>query len=339
MSDLTDRIDLAAIRLGGRVVRANDEFFGSKDNLIQPHEPIWIEGEYSERGKWMDGWETRRRREPGHDWCVIRLGLSGRIRGVVVDTSHFKGNYPEACSIEGCTIEPEAGEGSSVLRLPDALDWTELVPRTPLSGDTLHEIAVSDEGRYTHVRLNIYPDGGVARLRVFGDVVPDWDTIAERDESVDLAAVEHGARPISCSDKFFSDPRNLLMPGRGENMGDGWETRRRRGPGHDWVIIQLGRRGVIEQIEIDTCHFKGNYPDTCRLEVYDAGETSGLDEDAAGLAEQDGWQELLPQTKLKAHHQHYLKAELSECDPATHVRLSIYPDGGISRLRLVGRLA
>ncbi len=339
MSELADRIDLAAVRLGGRVVRANDEFFASKDNLIAPHDPVWLEGEYTDRGKWMDGWQTRRRREPGHDWCIVRLGLSGRIRGVVVDTRHFKGNYPEACSIECCALEPEAGEGSSVQRLPDAVDWTELVPRTPLEGDSLNELTASDEGRYTHVRLNIYPDGGVARLRVFGDVVPDWDAIAKRNESFDLAAVEHGARPISCSDKFLGDPQNLLMPGRGENMGDGWETRRRRGPGHDWAIIQLGRRGVIERVEVDTCHFKGNYPETCRLEVYDSGQESVPDDGGAVLAEDTEWQELLPQTKLKAHYQHYFEAELSECGPATHVRLSIYPDGGVSRLRLVGRLA
>jgi len=329
MNDFRKLVDLASERLGGRAIAANDEFFAPKSNLLKTSNPIFIEGKFTSRGKWMDGWETRRRRTPGYDWCVVRLGLPGIVRGVVVDTSHFKGNYPARFSLEACDLggAPYAGERAK-LTSPKT-KWVELLPETPLAGDSQNEFAVPGSGRFTHLRLKIYPDGGVARLRVHGEVVPDKGRI-ERPE-IDLASVANGARIIQSSDEFFGVPLNLLMPGPGKNMGDGWETRRRRGPGNDWTIVKLGVPGSIRRVEVDTSHFKGNFPDTCSLE---ACHVTG----AADVTQLKSWKELLPKTKLKAHSRHMFRDQVvSGIGSCTHVRFNIYPDGGVSRLRLFGQ--
>jgi allantoicase len=329
MKDFRKLVDLASERLGGRAIAANDEFFAPKSNLLKTSNPIFVEGKFTSRGKWMDGWETRRRRTPGYDWCIVRLGLPGIVCGVVVDTSHFKGNYPARFSLEACNLgsAPYAGERDKVIAAKTK--WVELLPETPLAGDSQNEFAVPGSARFTHLRLNIYPDGGVARLRVHGEVVPDKSRV-ERPE-IDLASVAHGARIIQSSDEFFGVPLNLLLPGSGKNMGDGWETRRRRGPGHDWTIVKMGVPGSIRRIEVDTSHFKGNFPDTCSLEACYAT-------DAADVTQLKSWKELLPKTKLKAHSRHVFRNPVvSDIGPCTHVRFNIYPDGGVSRLRLFGR--
>jgi allantoicase len=323
-------IDLASERLGGRALLANDEFFAPKENLLKPGRGEFIEGKYTDRGKWMDGWETRRRRELGHDWCIIELGAPGVIQAVVVDTNHFKGNHPEACSLEACVLETPP-----TLEELRALDdrWTELLPRSPLRGHAENRFAVHPGPRVSHVRLNIFPDGGVARLRILGEVRPAWDHLLDGGAVVDLAAAEHGGVPLACSDEFFSRPLNLIMPGRSANMGDGWETRRRRGPGHDWVVLRLGRRGTIERVELETTHFKGNYPDTASLEGCD---TATDDPSEAGGAPPD-WREIVPRTKLQADAQHVFRDQLAFHGPVSHLRLNIYPDGGVARLRVFGR--
>jgi allantoicase len=219
MSDFTDLPDLASARLGGAVVAANDEFFASRENLIKPERPISREGVYTERGKWMDGWETRRRREPGHDWCIVRLGLPGRVRGIVVDTTHFRGNFPEACSLDLGALEEGAEPDAPAA---DRVAWRESLPRSSLSGDCKNLFAVTDEARATHVRLHIYPDGGVARLRVHGEVLPDWERLVRAGGEIDLAAIENGGRVTAASDMFFGSPHNLILPGRGRDMTDGW---------------------------------------------------------------------------------------------------------------------
>ena len=328
--DFTELADLAAARVGGAVLYANDEFFAPKENLLKASAPVFLEGEYTERGKWMDGWESRRRRTPGFDWCLVRLGLAGRVRGVVVDTSFFRGNYPEQCSLEGCAVD---GQPDAEQLLSAGIEWFELLPQVQLKGDSQNPFTVETERRVTHLRFKIYPDGGVARLRVYGEVAPDWTRLA-RFGLVDLAAVEHGGLVVACSDMFFGHRHNLIMPGRGVNMGDGWETKRRRGPGHDWVIVRLGRRGRVRQVEVDTAHFKGNYPDSCSLEGCDAGELI----DAGALAACD-WRELLPRTKLQADTRHFYADELAQTGALTHARFNIYPDGGVSRLRLYGEIA
>lgn len=327
--DFTELIDLASERLGGAVLIANDEFFAPKENLLKPTVPVFLEGEYTDRGKWMDGWETRRRRTPGFDWCVIRLGLPGIIRGLVVDTSYFRGNYPEHCSLEGASLSglPTDDELTS-----DSLQWVPLLPQMPLAGDSQNKFPIQYTERVTHLRLKIYPDGGVARLRVYGDVLPDWPTIKQKGGEVDLAAVENGGVVLSCSDMFFGHRHNLIMPGRAANMSDGWETKRRRGPGHDWVIIKLGTAGQIKRVEVDTSHFKGNFPESCSLEACFA-EGVGAENLSDFSFE---WTNVLSRTKLQGHTRHSFSDELLKAGNVTHLRFNIFPDGGVSRLRVFG---
>jgi len=324
----TTLTDLASERVGGKAILANDEFFAPKENLLKPGRGAFAADKYTDRGKWMDGWETRRKRGAGHDWCIIRLGIPGIIRGVDIDTNHFLGNHPPFASIEACAASPAA------LR---SAHWTEIFPKSPLSpgSQNLFPIPpIPDARRWTHVRLNIFPDGGVARLRIFGEADPDWKTL-RRKLLVDLAAVESGGRIEATSDRFFGSPENLLMPGRALTMGDGWETKRRRGPGYDWAIVRLGHAGTIAKIEVDTNHFKGNYPDTCSIDACYAPE--GFI-DPANI-EAVTWNELLKPAKLRAHKRHLFATQLKKLGSVTHVRLNIFPDGGISRLRVWGKIS
>jgi allantoicase len=311
-------VRLEQARLGTRVTFATDEFFAAKERVIDAPAPVFIDDKYDDHGKWMDGWESRRKRSKGHDFCIIRLGVPGAIRGFDIDTSHFTGNYPPQASIEACVSNEESPEEG----------WVELLTKTELSGDSHHFIEISDDRVWTHVRLHIYPDGGIARLRIFGEVRANFDGV---DGYVDFAAIENGGRAIACSDEHYGSMHNLNVPGRGVNMGDGWETARRRGPGNDWVIVALAQPGEIERIEVDTAHFKGNYPDRVSLEA-------GLfDSDALASPGSTNWQTLLVETKLKMDQQHYFET-LEALGDVSHIRMSIYPDGGVSRLRLFGRV-
>ena len=330
--DFTELVDLASEKLGGAVLVANDEFFAPKEDLLKATTPVFLEGEYTERGKWMDGWETRRRRTPGHDWCIIRLGLPGIIRGIVVDTSYFRGNYPEHCSFEACAIEGQATPDDLT---NDSIQWVPIMPQLPLAGDTQNPFPIQNDERFTHLRFMIYPDGGVARLRVYGEVLPDWTRLKRLGGDIDLAAVENGGLVLACSDMFFGHRHNLIMPGRAVNMSDGWETKRRRGPGHDWVIIRLGAPGQVHRVEVDTSFFKGNFPESCSLEACNAGDLSV--EKLTDLSVP--WNSILPRTKLQAHTRHLFEQELLDSDTASHLRFNIFPDGGVSRLRVYGKLA
>jgi allantoicase len=330
VNDFTELIDLASQRLGGAVLYANDDFFAPKENLLKPSAPVFVEGKYTDRGKWMDGWESRRRRTPGFDWCIIRLGLPGIIRGVVCDTSFFRGNYPEQCSLEACAID---GQPDVEQLTSNEIQWAEILPVSELQGDSQNPFAIENGNRFTHLRLKIYPDGGVARLRVYGEVVPDWIALARRGE-IDLAAAENGALVLACSDMFFGHRHNLIMPGRAADMSDGWETKRRRGPGYDWSVIKLATAGDIRRIEVDTSHFKGNYPDSCSLEACDARGEAVNELNHASLS----WTEILSRTKLQAHTRHFYEEEIKSIGAVTHVRFNIYPDGGVSRLRIYGTL-
>jgi len=311
-------VQLEQPRLGTRVTYTTDDFFAAKERVIDFAEPVFIDDKYDDHGKWMDGWESRRKRTEGHDYCVIRLGVPGVIRGLDIDTSHFTGNYPPQASIEVCV---------SAVDIPED-GWVGLLAKTELSGDAHHYIEIDDEHVWTHVRLHIYPDGGIARLRIYGEVIADFTDV---EGFVDLAAIENGGRALACSDEHFGSMHNLNVPGRGVNMGDGWETARRRGPGNDWVILALAQPGVIERVEVDTAHFKGNYPDRVSLEA-------GLFEsDELATPDSPQWQTLLSETKLKMDQQHYFEA-LEALGDVSHIRMSIYPDGGVSRLRLFGRV-
>jgi allantoicase len=317
--------DLACEAVGGAALACNDEFFAEKENLLRAHAAVWKDHEYTDRGKWMDGWESRRRREPGHDWCIIRLGLPGVIRGAVVDTAFFRGNFPESCALHATEIDDALD-----LRALDAARWTEILPRTRLVGDTRNAFAIACPERFTHVKLEIFPDGGVARLRIHGEVVPRWSRLRALGGPVDLAALEHGAVVETCSDMFFGSRNNLIKPGPSRSMADGWETRRRRGPGNDWAIIRLAAAGTIERLEIDTTHFKGNAPGRCTVE--------GVQAPGAQPDQLDGWRMLLG-SPLQPHTRHVFDDELRRIGPVTHLRLSVFPDGGVARLRAHGSLA
>src|SRR4029078_12793366 len=270
--------------------------FAEKENLLKPGRGIFLPDEHTERGKWMDGWETRRRRTPGNDWCVVRLGLRGIIKQVDIDTNHFLGNHPPFASLDGVCLTNEILFDVGAV---GDLAWVPILGQSPLQPGSQNLFDITSDEAWTHLRLNIFPDGGVARLRVYGNVVPDWSNL-KPDELVDLVAVENGGVPLACSDMFFSSMNNLIMPGRSTNMGDGWETKRRRGPGHDWIILQLGLPGSLQKIEVDTNHFKGNYPDQCSIE--------GCTALGASAAELTGpettWREILPKTKLQADTRH-----------------------------------
>jgi len=331
MAGFTELTDLAAARVGGRALAASDEFFAPKESLLKPGRGEFIPGKFTSRGKWMDGWETRRRRTPGHDWCVIRLGMPGVIRGVEVDTNHFIGNFPERCALAAC-YRPDGPAVAALLGPKTA--WEELLAPARLQGGAQNLFPIGSPRVFTHVRLDIYPDGGVARLRVYGEVAVDVAALARSKRLVDLAAVQNGGLVLGASDMHFGAKDNLIMPGRAADMGDGWETRRRRGPGHDWLVLRLGAASLVQRVEIDTNHFKGNYPESASLEGCRTGETSleVLASDAVG------WQEVLARTTLNPHERHFFGGQLRARGPFSHVRFKIFPDGGVSRLRIHGRV-
>ena len=320
----TQLTDLAAERLGGKVLFATDDFFAEKENLIRPTRGIFITGKYTDRGKWMDGWESRRKRTPGHDWAIIQLATPGKIAGFDIDTNFFLGNHPPHASVEAINLNEGQADWED-------LAWKEILPKSPLDAGSQNFYESNSNEIYTHIRLHIYPDGGVARLRVYGEVFKNWDVVAAEEE-IDLVAAINGGKSIACNDMFFSAMGNLIMPGRGINMGDGWETKRNRTPGNrDWVILKLAIPGSIERIIVDTCHFKGNYPDSCSVEAC----TSNNDDDV--INDKLQWQTLLPVQKLSADNEHEFIKEVQHIPVVTHVRLNIFPDGGISRLRLFGK--
>lgn len=323
--DFTRRyMNLADPRLGAQSIACSDEFFGPMARMLEPQPAVFIPGKYDDHGKWMDGWETRRKRVNGHDHVVVRLARRGIIHGVDIDTSHFTGNYPPAASMEACDC---AGDPNATTK------WTEILPSINLQGNTHHYQALAAQQPYTHIRLHIYPDGGVARLRIYGQPQRDWAT-ASRTELIDLASVENGGYVVGANNQHFGLASAMLMPGRGENMGDGWETRRRREPGNDWCVVALGQPGIIEKIEVDTCHFKGNYPDRCSIQAafVEGGTETSL------ITQSMFWPVLLPEQKLQMDLQHFFEKELTKLGAISHIRYNMHPDGGTSRLRLWGKL-
>lgn len=356
--------DLASRRLGGQALACSDDFFAEMENLLKPGRGVFIDDKYTDRGKWMDGWESRRRRflpdgstDDGfeHDWCIIKLGAQGTIKAIDADTNHFLGNAPQHVSLEAACIHGEPC---------DQTEWLEIIPKTPIDPGCSNLIEVKQEHAsktatvqaWTHVRFNIFPDGGVARLRVYGDVVANTAHFLAH-EPIDLAYIKNGARPLVCSDMFFSHMQNLIMPERGSNMGDGWETKRRRSVGNpeldrdnDWLILQLSHRGSIQKVLVDTCHFKGNYPNGFALEgTVLSPEQAANKELLESDAHQDAlstshdqpsrikWVEIMPRTPLYPDREHLYTNEVQNSEHTfTHVRLKMFPDGGISRLRLWG---
>ena len=356
--EFTGLADLASRALGGSVVFANDEFFAEKENLIKPGPAVFAAGEFGHKGKVYDGWETRRRRDAGHDLAIVRLGCPGVIHGVVVDTAFFRGNYPPEISVEAACVDgyPSPAELAELV-------WHPLVEKSAARGDAVNRYLVADRRRWTHVRLSIYPDGGVARLRVHGEVVPDPAFLTG---TIDLAATENGGRVTECSDAFYSSPANLIMPGLARVMSDGWENARRRGPGNDYVIVKLAAAGRFRQVEVDTSYFVGNAPGWIELtaagnagggrgawEPGGAGAAGGAAAGGAGPAgsavtaaspagHEDSssdleWREILPRTRVQPDTRH--RFVLDNAPEATHVRLDVFPDGGLARLRILGEIA
>jgi allantoicase len=322
VQDPTHLPDLASRSLGGSVVYANDELFAERENLIKPEAPSYSTYTFGHKGQVYDGWETRRRREPGHDVAIVRLGVPGIVRGVVVDTAFFKGNYPPAVSVEGAAVEgyPSPAE------LLDA-EWVPLVPRSPAAGDAQNVFAVDQPQRFTHVRLCMYPDGGVARLRVHGEVVPDPRFLGSG--PLDLAALANGGVVSGCSNMFYSSPTNLISPGLARVMGEGWETARRRDDGNDWVEFSLAGPGVVHLAELDTSWFVGNAPGWAAL--------LGTRRWTGAAAGSGGWTELLPRTRLQPDTRHLFR--LPDVGEVDTVRLDVFPDGGMARVRLHGALS
>ena len=319
-------VNLASPRLGSEAVFASDEFFASKERLLQDAAPVFLPDKFDDHGKWMDGWESRRRRDGGHDFCIVHLGVKGVVHGVDIDTSHFTGNYPPAASIEACLSELEPGADA---------DWREILPPTPLGPSAHHYLPVPPSGPFNYLRLHIYPDGGVARLRVYGEPVASWEG-AVRDGVHELSALRNGGRIVAYNDAHYGTVWTLLSEDRGTHMGDGWETRRRREPGNDWIIVRLGAAGLGERILIDTCHCKGNYPD--RASVQAGYVAAGTDE--AVVTQSMFWPELLAPQKLSADAIHEFTGKaIAQLGTVSHVKLNIFPDGGVSRLRMFGRLA
>ena len=321
--------NLADIRIGAAAVSCSDEFFGPMSRMLEPHAPVFFPDKYDDHGKWMDGWESRRRRRGGHDHCIVRLATAGEVFTVDIDTTHFTGNFPPAASMDGCYCRGD----------PDAAtEWVPLVPPSPIGPDSHHLLEVPSTAVVTHVRLNLLPDGGVARLRVYGRPRPDWQALAAAGP-VDLGCARNGAVAVAWNNSHYGHPSNLLRPDRARHAGEGWETRRRREPGHDWCIIELARPGCIQRVVLDTSHFKGNYPDRCSLQGALLPAHFGELQESV-IAQSMFWPVLLPEQPLQADCEHAFEVPAAACaQPVSHVHLNIIPDGGVSRLRLFGRPA
>jgi allantoicase len=319
--------DLASRGLRGSVVAASDEFFAEKENLIKPGAAVFSPSTFGHKGQVYDGWETRRRRAPSgglpaadeHDWVIVRLGAPGVVHAVVVDTAYFTGNFPQACSVEACYVSGYPDPAALA-----AARWAEIVPRSPLKGDTPHVFEVPERSRFSHVRLKIYPDGGVARLRVHGQVMPDPSLLEGL--TFDLAALENGGDVQACSDRFFSSPRNAISPGLSRVMGEGWETRRRRSAGNEWLIVGFAAPAMVSLAEIDTTGYIGNSPGMAALRGHIGGAWEA----------DSSWAPLLPRTSLLPDTPHRFRVRPSSAYDL--VRLDVFPDGGVARLRLYGSL-
>jgi allantoicase len=320
---MTHMTDLASRWLGGSVISASDESFGEKENLLNPAPAAFEPGHYGNRGEIVDGWETRRRRVPGHDWAIIRLGAPGIIASIDIDTSFFTGNFPQTASIEACGCE---GYPSPEELAGPATTWEQIVPVSKLTGDTHNVFTVTDTRRFTHVRLSARPDGGIARLRVLGQVVPDPRELDGL--TIDLASQEHGGLVAGSSDDFYTSASHLNRPDQARTMGEGWETQRRRGPGHDSVLFRLAFAGLVRHIVVDTAHFKYNASAGVAL--------FGCAEDPCPPHDSPAWVPLLGRTRLQPDTRHVLPAVSTQ--PVSTVRLDAFPDGGLSRVRLLGSI-
>ncbi|KAJ2847170.1 Allantoicase [Coemansia brasiliensis] len=318
---LKNKTNLASESLGSKIISFSDEFFAEASNLLKDSEAVFLPEEFTDRGKWMDGWETRRHNK-NYDWTIIQLGYAGSVFGFDIDTSHFTGNHAPVVSLEAANASEEEVRAGKA-------QFVEILPKVNMNPGSHHYFVYeAPTAAFTHLRVNNYPDGGIARLRVYGQVVPQ--RVVSSEGLVDLAFVGNGGRAVACSNQHFCSPSNLLLPGRGKTMGDGWETRRSRTPNHnDWAIIKLGLSGFIDKIEVDTKHFCGNFPPLVTVH----GTVS--DEDVPPSDAQ--WTEVLSGVPTTADSQHFFDTTGPKDKAFTHVKFTMYPDGGIKRLRIYGR--
>jgi len=317
--------NLASPKIGTKIIEVSDDFFGKASRMIDDKDPVFIEDKYDEHGKWMDGWESKRRRDGGNDWAIIELGSPGIISEVDIDTSFFTGNFPPFASIEGLYSDQKPNENS---------DWIKILSKSSLKGDASNKFKVQTKTKVNYIRLQIYPDGGVARFRLFGEVKLNWDLYNNnKNNLIELSSLKLGGSIVAYNNAHYGDVSALLSDGRGKTMGDGWETRRRREPGHDWIIIKLATQGLIKRIEIDTAHFKGNYPDQASVQVSYFDKGNDIEEI---INDSENWKFILNKSKLKPDNIHNYEIDNKSTEGITHVRLNIYPDGGVSRFRIFG---
>jgi len=315
-------INLISPKIGSYGVYANDEFFAPLERMLSEADPIFIPDKYDNHGKWMDGWETRRRRTPGYDWCLIKLGCPGTIKKIEINTKFFTGNYPPHAEIEGIYSEKQPDEKDK--------NWKTILHKTSIKGDAVNNFNAENENIINWVKLKIFPDGGVARLRLWGNVFVDWDKISKK-QILELSALKNGGKIISYNNAHYGDISAILSHGRGKNMGDGWETRRRREPGNDWLIIKLGKKGYLTKAEVDTAFFKGNYPESCSIQAIDTDDISKI--------KNENWVTIIPKSILNADKVHKFSIDTKFHNiEFSHVKLNIFPDGGVSRLRIFGHI-
>ncbi|KRP06018.1 MAG: allantoicase [Pelagibacteraceae bacterium BACL20 MAG-120920-bin64] len=316
-------IDLAQPRLGSKVIFKTDDFFASANRIINPSPAVFKEGLFDKNGKWMDGWESRRKRTSGHDFLIIKLGKSGSINKVDVDTSHFNGNQPSMISLEGCYSKSK--------NIKD-LKWKTLIGKKKTKANSHHMFKSSSKSIFTHIKLNIFPDGGVARLRLYGSISKENNKFGNK--TINLASLLNGASVIACNNEHFGKAENILAPGKAKNMGDGWETRRRRDKGFDWLILNPINGKKINKIEISTHHFKGNFPSHCSLQ---AAFVPNKKSSSSIIKNSVKWKFLLNKVNLSANKTHKFKNILMKNDKINFIKINIFPDGGISRFKIFGK--
>ena len=315
-------INLADPRIGSKIIFKTDDFFAAAHRILKTDIPVFKDGLFDKHGKWMDGWETRRRRSKGYDYLVLKLGKPGKIFDIDIDTSHFNGNQPTHASLEGCFSRSKPNKKTK---------WTRLLGKKKLGPNKNHNFKSQNKSTFNYIRLNIFPDGGVARLRLYGKIEIDKKIINHK--NINLTSVLNGASIVGCNNEHFGRAENIIAPGKGKNMGDGWETRRSRGKNFDWLIIKFGKPGLIKKLEIDTHHFKGNYPDSCSI------QTAIINKDLSNksiVRNSKNWKFILNKSKLSAHKKHVFKKFLIKRDKENYLKINIYPDGGISRIRAFG---
>ena len=320
-------INLTSNVLGTKVLYCSDDFFADATRMLKPSPPVFIADKYDNNGKWMDGWESRRRRDGGNDFCFLKLGNKSIVKGFNINTMHFSGNHAPAISILGCSIEDDKNIVTN-----KRINWLSLLDKTKLIEDSNNFFDATDNKEVTHLKITIYPDGGIARLITYGNIC--FDDSLYKKTSVNVIAITTGAKVIYVNNEHFGKLANILSEHKPLSMADGWETRRRRTSGNDFAIIEFAKPATIRKIIVDTSFFKGNYPDSF---VISAQYIKNLDYKVINL-QSNFWHKLASQHKLSANCVHTIKVDNTYKNQVfTHVRFDIFPDGGVARLKLMGR--